>query len=124
LCGLIPPVSGDQASDEREKSHGNAKTMHVTFASSPLPEQAPQRRRIDAVRAGDVCLGFPFYDHAPGVDKLSGADFSRTHAALAVVMPALVLSEITLGSNSAMMLTIENTTRPAAVFVSITSMID
>jgi len=39
-------------------------------------------------------------------------------------MPAFVLSEITLRSNSAIALTIEKTMRPAAVFVSILSMID
>jgi hypothetical protein len=93
-----------------------------------LHEQPPQRRTIDAERAGRLRPAYPFTDHAAGVIKLVRREFRQTAACRprrrAAAMPALVLSEITLSSNSEIAPTIENTMRPTAVLVSIPSMID
>jgi hypothetical protein len=96
----------------------------LKHCTSPLPEQSPPRRGIDTERPGDLRPAFPCNDHAPGIIKLVEREFRRTAHMTPAPPPCLafVRSEITLRSNPAIAPTIEKTMRPAAVFVSISSM--
>src|ERR1700738_1411732 len=99
----------------------------MPFASDPVnfwiklvtrfpPPLAPAAASDDRRRAsGPPAPGLSFHRSCGGRNQAGPAGGRRPHAARAVAMPALVLSEITLSSNSEIAPTIENTMRPTAV---------